>query len=153
MSAAPESLVRDPLPSEPVGRRGGEIVSFILIGGGAAIAFILLSSLMIGLLPTIEAWMVSAACYAGTIVPVYLLHRRYTFASDASHWQALPRYFVVQMMALSLATLFGFVFHGTLALPSLPAAVLVTLLTSGINFVVLRSWAFAFERPVEIATP
>ena len=152
MSAALVSLMRDPPPLVPTERQGGGIVSFVLIGGGAALGFVLLSSLMVILLPATEAWVVSAACYAGFIVPVYLLHRRFTFASDASHWQALPRYFAVQLMALLLATLFGYVFHGTLALPSLPAAVLVTVLTSGVNFVVLKSWAFAFERRLVVAT-
>ncbi|MBJ3783300.1 GtrA family protein [Devosia sediminis] len=152
MSTALESLMRDPPPSDAGRRQGGGIASFVLIGGGAAVGFVVLSSVLIGMLSDTEAWIVSAICYASFILPVYLLHRRFTFASEAAHWQALPRYVVVQVMALLLASIFGFVFHGTLALPSLPAAVLVTALTSGVNFLVLKSWAFAFERPYEAAT-
>lgn len=151
MSLALQSLMRDaPIPqsAEP---RGGGVWSFMLIGGGAAASFIMLSSVLVGLLPMVDGWVVNAACYAAFIVPVYLLHRRFTFASDAEHWQALPRYFAVQMLALLLATLFGFILYGTMSLPSLPAAVLVIVLTSGVNYLVLKGWAFAFERRLEPA--
>jgi putative flippase GtrA len=151
MNVALESLMRDPPTSPPDERAGGGLISFILIGGGAAASFVLLSSVLVMLLPMVEAWIVSAACYAGYIVPVYLLHRRFTFASDARHRQALPRYVVVQFMALLLATLFGYVFHGTMGLPSLPAAVLVIALTSGVNYLVLKGWAFAFVGRLESA--
>lgn len=150
MSAALESLMREPVVALRVERRGGGIISFLLIGGGAALGFVILSSQLVGLWPARDAWIVSAFCYGAFILPVYLLHRRFTFASEAAHVQALPRYVVVQMMALLLAAVFGFVFHGTLALPSLPAAVLVTVLTSGVNYMVLKGWAFAFERAREI---
>lgn len=152
MSLALESLMRDaPMPPDAE-RRGGGVWSFVLIGGGAAASFVALSSALVALLPRVDGWMVNAACYAAFIVPVYLLHRRFTFASDAEHWRALPRYFAVQMLALLLATLFGFVLYGTMALPSLPAAVLVIVLTSGVNYLVLKGWAFAFERRLETAT-
>ncbi|MCP8883985.1 GtrA family protein [Devosia sp. XJ19-1] len=149
MSFALESLMRAPPSTPSVERRGGGIFSFLLIGGGAAASFVVVSSVLVGLLPMFEGWVVSATCYAAYIVPVYLLHRRFTFASDVAHRQALPRYMAVQAMALVLATLFGFVFYGALALPSLPAAMLVIALTSGVNYLMLKGWAFAFERRLE----
>ncbi len=152
MSVALMSMMPDPTAQHVVKRRRGGIVSFVLIGGGAAASFVLLSSLLVSLFPRVDAWMINAACYAAYIVPVYLLHRRFTFSSDAAHGQALPRYVAVQMMALTLATIFGYILHGTLALPSLPAAVLVVLLTSGVNYVVLKGWAFALSRRLETVT-
>ncbi len=150
MNVALESLMREPPALQPSNHAGGGIVSFLLIGGGAAASFVVLSSVLVALLPMVEAWIVSAACYGAYIVPVYLLHRRFTFASDVGHRQALPRYAAVQGMALLLATLFGYVFHGTMGLPSLPAAALVVAVTSGVNYLVLKGWAFAvaprFER-------
>ena len=71
------------------------------------------------------------------------MHRRFSFQSDVSHWQALPRYMSVQGMALVLAALFSYVVHGVLNLPTVFASMLVITLTSGVNFMVLRSWAFA----------
>ena len=143
MSAALQSLMRDIPQSAPRQSLFGGVFNFIGIGAGGALAFVVLSTIMITLNPGAPEWVVNAACYASTILPVYLLHRRFSFGSDASHWQALPRYVAVQGMALMLAALFTFVIHGVLALPTVFASMLVIVLTSGVNYVVLRSWAFA----------
>ncbi|WP_338720554.1 GtrA family protein [Devosia sp. XK-2] len=151
MSLALESLMRV-YPDRPDGRvAGGGIVPFVLIGGSGALGFILSSSALIAALPMVEAWVISVLCYAAFIVPIYLLHRRFTFGATAAHGQALPRYVAVQMLALALAAVFSFLFHGTLGLPSLPAAILVNLLTAGVNYMVLKSWAFAASRRLAAA--
>ncbi len=139
MSAALASLMPD-VPRAPA--RSESIFSFILIGGFGSALFVTLSSIAVSLLAHPE-WQVNAACYALTILPIYLLHRRFSFRSVAAHRRALPRYVAVQLMALGLAALFSFVIYGTLHLPPFAAAILVVALTSGLNFVVLRSWAFA----------
>ncbi|WP_332693773.1 GtrA family protein [Devosia sp.] len=141
MSASLESLMCD-VPRSRAPQWGGLIV-FIAIGGAGAAAFVVLSTLIIWLDTGIADWVVNTTCYAALIVPVYLLHRLYSFRSDASHWQALPRYLVVQGMALLLAALFSYVIHGVTALPTVVASMLVITLTSGVNFMVLRGWAFA----------
>ncbi|ODT66978.1 MAG: hypothetical protein ABS75_25705 [Pelagibacterium sp. SCN 63-23] len=140
MSAALQSLTRP----QPAGEAGA-MLAFLLIGGGAALVFVPISALAVALLPFIDAWLVSALCYAAFIGPIYCLHRRFSFQSQAAHRQALPRYVLVQAMALLLATLFSYVFHGALSLPGVPAALLVIGLTSGVNYLVLRGWAFAFD--------
>ena len=152
MSAALQSLMRDVEQSVPRPSLFGGVFSFIGVGAGGALAFVVLSTLMITLNPGAPEWVVNAACYASTILPVYLLHRRFSFDSDASHWQALPRYLAVQGMALVLAALFTFVIHGVLALPTVFASMLVIMLTSGVNYVVLRSWAFA-RAQIGVAVP
>lgn len=143
MSIALASLMREPEP-RPASANAGFLV-FALIGGGAALGYVLLSSLMVSLAPAKTAWIVSGMCYTAFIVPVYLMHRRFTFRSDAAHMQALPRYVAVQMLALLLASFFGYVFHEMMDLPSLPASMAVIVLTSAINYLVLKGWAFAFE--------
>jgi len=149
MNVALQSLMPE-MPHARVERRArGGLLSFIGIGGAAAASFVIVSSVLVAILPMIEGWIISAACYAAFIVPVYLLHRRYSFASDVAHGQGLPRYVAVQMVALLLATLFGYVFHGSMGLPSLPSAVLVIVLTSGVNYLVLKGWAFAAARRTE----
>ncbi|MFN4209798.1 MAG: GtrA family protein [Devosia sp.] len=141
MSASLESLMRDvPRASAP---QWGGLLLFIAIGGAGAAAFVVLSTLIIWLDTGIADWIVNTICYGVLIVPVYLLHRLYSFQSEASHWQALPRYLAVQGMALLLAALFSFVIHGVTALPSVVVSILVIALTSGVNFMVLRGWAFA----------
>jgi putative flippase GtrA len=120
------------------------LAAFVAIGAGGAAAFVLLSTLAMGFVDGgLPAWLVNTLCYLLLIGPVYLLHRRISFASDAPHGRALPRYVAVQLMALLLTALFSQLAHGVFALPALPAAILVVGLTSGVNFLVLRGWAFA----------
>jgi putative flippase GtrA len=146
MSAALQSLMRDIPRSAPRPSPLGGVLNFIGIGAAGAAAFVLLSTLVMWIDPYAERWMINAACYAATILPVYLMHRRYSFDSDASHVQAFPRYLAVQAMALVLAAVFSFVINGVFSLPTFFASILVIGLTSGVNFLVLRSWAFARSR-------
>lgn len=145
MSVALESLMRQTLSPAPAPRESSGLASFLVIGLGAALAFILLNSIATQMLPSGRMGWVSGVCYGVLVLPVYLLHRRFSFRSDVAHVHALPRYLAVQAMALMLAALFGALLHGVLDLPGLPASVLVITLTSGVNFLVLRSWAFAWR--------
>ena len=146
MSAALESLMRDIPADRTEPSLLGGLFAFLAVGGAGALGFVVLSTLMISLGTGYADWQVNTACYAATILPVYLLHRRYSFQSDASHLQALPRYMAVQGMALVLAALFSYVVHGVPGLPTVFASMLVIGLTSGVNFMVLRSWAFARQQ-------
>jgi putative flippase GtrA len=152
MSAALQSLMRGTQPDHAGRGVLDGLVRFIGIGAAGALAFVVLSSMVIWMDTGLADWMVNTACYACLIIPVYLLHRRFSFRSDAAHRRAFPRYFAVQGMALVLAALFSFVVHGMLMLPTVAASMLVITLTSGINFVVLRSWAFARNGVVAMTT-
>jgi putative flippase GtrA len=144
MSAALQSLMREaPRSAQPSLPLWGGILNFVGIGASGALTFVLLSTAIIGLNTGVPAWIVNVVCYAALIGPIYLLQRRFSFQSDAPHIQALPRYVAVQCMALALAAVFSYVVHGTMNLPTVVASLLVIGLTSGVNFVVLRSWAFA----------
>jgi putative flippase GtrA len=119
------------------------LLSFLIIGGVAAVSFVGVSAAAVALLSNVPAWLVSALCYAAYVIPVYLLHRRFSFQSDAAHARALPRYLAVQLAGVALATAFSWVAYGVFGLPTIMAALLVIGLTSGVNFVVLRRWAFS----------
>lgn len=146
MSAALHSLMHDDPRPRAVSAPLGGLLAFLVVGGAGAVAFVLLSTAMIGLDTGFAAWTVNAACYAALVGPVYLLHRRYSFQSSAAHSQALPRYMAVQAMALLLAAAFSHIVHGMLSVPTLIASVVVIGLTSAVNFMVLRSWTFARSR-------
>lgn len=143
MSVSLESLMRQPVAAAPRSLVLLQLISFVVIGGVAAGSFVLLSTGMIGMESGVPDWIVSAFCYALFIVPVYLAHRRFSFSSEAPHTRALPRYVAVQLCGLTLAALFSFVAYGVFRLPPIMASILVIGLTSGVNFVVLRLWAFA----------
>lgn len=143
MSAAPDTLAGDP-GADARPRSGAlELLSFVLVGGAAAAGYAAFSVLMIGLRTGIPDWVMSAGCYALFIGPVYLAHRRFSFKSDAPHAIALPRYVAVQMSALVLAALFSYVCYSIFDLATPLAAMLVVGLTAGVNFFVLKLWAFA----------
>jgi putative flippase GtrA len=142
MSVALESLVPDPLAGQGERSPLEELVAIVLVGGSGAVAFVLLSTFVVGAPWGPPKWIGSVFCYAVLILPVYLAHHRFTFRSDALHRHALPRYAGVQMGALALASLFSYVVYGVIGLPTLPAALIVTGLTSAVSFVVLKLWAF-----------
>ena len=120
-----------------------DFVAFLFVGGSGAVGFILLSTFMIELRTGAPEWLVSGLCWAAMIGPVYLGHRAISFRSDAPHTQALPRYIMVQLMGVTLAAIFSYVAHGVLGLPSLAGSVAVAGLTAGVNFAILKLWAFA----------
>lgn len=149
MSAALHSLMRDVPPQRPERQGTSNPIAFIAVGATGSAAFVVLSTLMIWLDSSLADWVVTTLCYGVFVGPVYLLHRRFSFDSQASHRRALPRYIAVQAMALVLTALFAFVFHEVLGLPGIVAAMLVVALTVTVNYVVLRRWTFAEPRPAE----
>lgn len=143
MSHSLESLMRAQLTPAASDAALRQLGSFLLVGAGAALSFVAISSGLIAAFPGVPAWLVSALCYAAYVVPVYLLHRRYSFRSDAAHRLALPRYVLVQLLGIGLATAFSFAVYSIAGSPSVVGAILVIGLTSGVNFVVLRLWVFS----------
>lgn len=148
MSVFLENLVRaQPDAHEAEGQAlAWGLLSFVVVGGSAALGFLLLCNGLIALRTGLPDWLASALSYAAMIVPAYLAHRRFSFRSEASHVQALPRYVAVQLCALGLATVFSYIAYGIFGLPSLLASILVLGLTSALNFTVLRRWAFVAGR-------
>jgi putative flippase GtrA len=143
MSVSLESLMREPPAERGFSPMLAGLLSFVIIGGTAAVAFVGVSSAAIAIVRGLPSWLISALCYAGFIVPVYLLHRRFSFRSEAAHGRALPRYILVQLSGLALATGFYWLCYGLIDLPTPVAATLVIGLTSALNFVILRLWAFS----------
>ena len=142
MNAALESLMPDDCGATERGPLG-DLVAFVLVGGGALLAYVLLSTLLMSVGLPWPRWVIGAACYAGLVLPVYLLHRRFSFQSGARHRVALPRYVAVQTVAIGLAALFSWLFHTVFGMPSFYGSVVVIGIVSAVNFAVLRLWAFA----------
>jgi putative flippase GtrA len=141
-----ETLPLDPVDAPARVSMISQFLSFAVIGGSAAALFVALSTLMVELPTSAPDWLLSSICYAFFILPVYLAHRRFSFRSEAPHRHALPRYIVIQIFGLILATVFSYVCYGVFQMPTLSAAVVVVALTSGINFAIVRMWAFTEGR-------
>lgn len=143
MSASLESLMRDSLDQTSERPVTTELAWFVLVGGGAALALASVTAAMISLRTGVPDWVMGALCYAAFIGPVYLLHRRLSFRSEAAHGQAFPRYVAVQLSAIALVSLFSWLCYTVLGVRSVIGSVIVLGLTAGVNFAVLRLWAFA----------
>ena len=120
----------------------GELVGFILVGGSGALAFVVLSTLTIGLKTGVPDWIMSVLCWLSLIGPVYLGHRLWSFRTGVPHRRALPRYIAVQLCGIVLAAIFSYVCYRVLGQSTVVASTVVTALTSAVNFAILRAWAF-----------
>jgi putative flippase GtrA len=130
-----------------------ELGWFLLVGGGGALALAAVTTAMISLRTGVPDWLVAALCYAAFIVPVYVLHRRLSFRSDTAHSVAFPRYLAVQVSAIVLVSVFSYLCYSVFGIATAVGSVLVLGLTAGVNFLVLKLWAFATHRPAEPAYP
>ena len=153
MSVSLESLVPDPLEAFAERSAFAELVAFIVVGGTGAVAFVLLSTFVVGAPWGPPKWLGSTFCYALLILPVYAAHRRFTFRTDLPHRQALPRYAGVQCASLLLASLFSYLVYETVGLAPLFGSVIVTGLTSGVSFMVLKLWAFRRTATIPVGEP
>lgn len=151
MSALFDSMTRLVAPAAGQRRRRSGLLAFLMVGGSGALGFVVLSSLLIWLHTGLADWVVNTLSYGVLIGPVYLLHHRFSFRSDAAHAHAVPRYFALQGMALLLAAGFSFGVHRFLGLPPVPASIVVIGLTASVNYLVLRRWAFGPARLEAVA--
>ena len=143
MSMSLESLMRDSLEQTSQRSVTAELSWFLAVGGGAALTLAAVTTVMISLRTGVPDWAMAALCYAAFIGPVYLLHRQLSFRSDAAHRQAFPRYLAVQLSAIALVSLFSFLCYSMLGGATMIGSLLVLGLTAGVNFAVLKLWAFA----------
>jgi putative flippase GtrA len=129
-----------PLRIPPLRAFGAQFAKFALAGGaGTAVHYLVLVALvsLAGIPP-------GRAAFAGAAVGacvVYLLNRRYTFASSRSHAATLPRF---ALMAALGAALNGAVV-GLLSAAGvyfLLAQVVATVVILVINFIVSKLWIF-----------
>jgi putative flippase GtrA len=119
---------------------GAQFTRFAMAGGAGTAAHYLVLIALVSLAGTAPGRAAFAGAAVGACV-IYLLNRRYTFASSRSHAQALPRF--------ALMAAFGAVLNGVLVgllssagMYFLLAQVLATGLILVINFIVSKLWIF-----------
>ena len=117
--------------------------AFVVIGAGAAALFAVVASALVTAFPDIAPLQIQLLVFASLLVPAYQLHRRFCFPSEMPHVRAVMRYATVQLGVLCLAGFFSQLANGVVGLPHLTTLLLVFGLTVGVNFSVLRTWAFS----------
>jgi putative flippase GtrA len=118
-----------------------EVLRFLAVGALAtALQYVILIALV-----RWAAWDAVAASTLGFAVSMwanYALNKRYTFASDRSHVQALPRFVATALCGLGLTAVGMFLLVSVLRLNYLLAQVIVTAGVTVWNFVLNRWWSF-----------
>ncbi|MDP1539522.1 MAG: GtrA family protein [Moraxellaceae bacterium] len=113
---------------------------FIFVGTAAFLIQFLLTwfFLSIGLR---AAFSVGGAFTVAFIV-AYLAHKYWTFSSSVPHHRALPKYFAVQMLALSFGALIAELFANFLLFPNGLTAIAATVGSALISFYLSSRWVF-----------
>ena len=119
------------------------LVAFILIGAGVAALYAGLEPTFASAFPDIAPLQISLLLFASLLVPAYQMHRRFCFPSEMPPVRAAMRYATVQLGVLCLAGFFSQLAYGIAGMPHLTTLLLVFGLTAGVNFSILRIWAFS----------
>ena len=118
------------------------LIRFIIVGASVALIYVLLCNWALGQFLSFPKALVTFGCYCVLILPTYFLHHSFSFQSDAGHKTALPRYVMVQILGMILTFVFSVLAFNWLHLPNLLGSAMITILTSGTSFVILRLWTF-----------
>jgi len=119
----------------------GEALRFLAVGAAA-------TALQYAILIALVRWAGWDAVPASTLgfgVSMWLnyaLNRRYTFASDRPHAQALPRFVATALCGLGLTALGMYILASVMRVDYLVAQVIVTVAVTAWNFALNRWWSF-----------
>lgn len=119
----------------------GEALRFLVVGAAATV---LQYAILIALVRSagVNAVVASTLGFAVSMWLNYVLNRRYTFASDRPHAQALPRFIATALCGLALNAVGMYVLVSLLRLNYLLAQVIVTVVVTVWNFAINRWWSF-----------
>ena len=113
-------------------------------GGVGVVATACHYAVLVGL-REMAGWPPVPATLTGYIVggiASYILNRRHTFASDASHGRAGTRFALVALGGFCLTWLLMHIFTGVWSLPYLPAQVATTAVVMLWSYLAHRFWTF-----------
>ena len=142
MSVALERIMAQSMAPNSPGQDTGTL-AFLLIAVAGVMGFVALTTLLVGQVSGFEHWVICSVSYVAVMLPVYILHRRFSYRTRDALREALPRYVAVQAMALLLVGLFGFITFEVISTPGVLAAILVISLAAAVNCVAIKLWASA----------
>lgn len=127
-------------------------IKFALIGGAATLLQFFLLWIFVEFLGLITV-VASAASYCGSAIFNYLANYYFTFGSDSSHKETLPRFVLTVALGMTFSTVLFSIFQHTLInfAPAntilynrayLIAQLFATLLTLIVNFLMHKFWIY-----------
>lgn len=123
--------------------RTGNLIRFILVGGGTAVFYFALTWVLHAHYD-IAPFFAAGFAYLISFLGAYLLQHRWTFRSSAVHSVTLPRYAAAQAVTVLLTsscTQAASHFYPELSAPALAAG--STLLAGGSSFLLSSLWVFS----------
>lgn len=117
------------------------LLRFILVGGGTTSCQYVALTLLVELLH-IKADVASCVGYGLGAVVSYVVNRFWTFKSDLSHAQSLPRFAVMIGIGLLLSFAVMYALVDSVGLHYLLAQILTTGIVMLSNYLLAASWVF-----------
>ncbi len=82
-----------------------ELIRFGSVGGSTAVLYFVLVWILAKLLPSLPMWVIAALASGPPLLAGYLLHRSFTFNSQAQHKNSGPRFLMVHLGATVINSL------------------------------------------------
>lgn len=82
----------------------GKLIRFVLVGGASTALFAALTWLMVEAL-SLHPVVATVTAYAVLLVPNFIVHKQYTFASDGATRKEWRKFLIVHGLNISLSTL------------------------------------------------
>jgi len=118
-----------------VQRNKSELLRFGVVGGFSAALYL---GAFYVLKPFLPLWAATLPAYGMAMACNYALHRAWTFESDRSHRQAVPRYLQIHVGAILINMLIMDVGVARLGQPVLP--------TQFVAFVAIAAWSYMLQK-------
>ena len=121
----------------------GQLVRFTGVGAiGTAVDFTIFALLVLLIAGLPEAIATGISATFGAIVN-YFLNYKFTFDTDKSHKDALPKFMLIAMIAVLMNIVLMFVLHDLLGITALLAKIIATGVVFFITFMGNKLWTFA----------
>lgn len=120
---------------------GHRTLRFVIVGGGAALSFLLMCWAFVA--AGISAFPAAVLAYAIAFAGAYLLQRNWTFRVQHNHGRSLPRYLAVQAICACLAGAGAHISAQWLGSTPAVTAMVATVLSGGASYILSSRWAFA----------
>ena len=118
---------------------------FILVGGSAALLYLVLATLLFKFLKTPE-WLASAIAWTLCIIPAYYGQKILTFASKSNHIIAFPRYLISQIIAIILSTILSFFLSHFTKIHHIAIFIIVILVVIIASYLFQLFWVFDHDK-------
>lgn len=118
---------------------------FILVGGSAALLYLILATLLFEFL-NLPEWLASAIAWTLCIIPAYYGQKTLTFNSQSDHRTSFPRYLISQIIAIILSAILSFILSHLTTTHHIVIFITVVLLVTSTSYIFQHFWVFNHDK-------